>query len=93
MSKQSVFPKTRTTLQLRKRVPLAERGVITERGVERPFHQGYTTVPDGIEELYYETVIDLDALHDLARKAGSNKGGQSKAGPLSVRILSRTKLA
>lgn len=76
MNKSIVYPKTRTLRRLTKRVPTADG-------------RGFTTVNDGVEDLYYETVIDLDALGELARKAALNKTGNAKDGPLYVRILSR----
>lgn len=41
------------------------------------------------EMLEFETVIDMDALEEMARKAASNKSGKSSDGPLSVRIVHR----
>jgi hypothetical protein len=46
-------------------------------------------LPDGIEDLYFETVIDLLQLEQMARDAADNKRGEAVKGPLSVRILER----
>lgn len=75
-----VYPRTRTTRLLRKRVPLASGS-------------GFTTEPDGVEEVFYETRIDMPALDYLARKAASNKAQRSIDGPLEVRILERRRIS
>ena len=49
-------------------------------------------VSDGVEELVYETSIDLGCLDTMARKAARSVGGKSTDGPLKVRILSRKRL-
>lgn len=40
-----------------------------------------------IQEIWYQTSIDLDKLTLLARKAVDTKGQRSTDGPLEVRIL------
>jgi hypothetical protein len=77
---QIVYPKTRTTRPLMKRVPLQGGGT------------GFTTVPDGTEELYYQTEIQLELLHEMARRAAGNKRATSSMGALTVTIISRRKL-
>lgn len=76
MRTQLIFPKTYTTRKLRKRVPLT-------------FGSGFTTIPDGEEELYYETSVNLDLLDQMARKAAGNSSSKSSDGPLTVKILAR----
>lgn len=80
-NRQVVFTKTRTTRNLRKREQVAV-GTGT----------GFITVPDGAEEIFYETSIDLDALHLMARKAASNGGWKSNDGPLQVRVLATKRI-
>ena len=77
---QVIYPKTRALRKLYKRVPCAF-----------PVN-GFSTVDDGHEEIYYETSIDIHAMHLLAVKAAGNKSGVSKVGPLSVRVLERRRL-
>jgi len=74
-----IYPRTVTTRPTRRHAPLEGEGV------------GFTSVPDGIEELVYETRIDLDALNALARKAAGNKAQRARAGALQVRIIDRRK--
>ncbi len=81
-NRQVVFAKTRTTRQLRKMEPLA---IGTGRG--------FTTVPAGTEEIFYETTLDLDALHQMARKAAGNKSWKATDGPLQVKVLATRKIA
>ena len=76
-----VFPKTYTTRNLRKRVPLEGQGT------------GFTTVDDGVEGIYYSTEIDIDQLHDMARKAAANSTPTSTRGPIRVKIISRKKVS
>jgi hypothetical protein len=73
----TVYPKTRTTRELRKRVPLPT---------------GFTTVQDGTEELFYVTSINFEALHEMARSAAGNKSGICNDGPLRVEIVKRSKI-
>jgi hypothetical protein len=77
-----IYPKTRTTRALRARVPLDQTGV-----------HGFTTIPDGTEEIFYETRIDLDALHAMARKAASNQSWVSTDGAVRVRVLATRKFS
>jgi hypothetical protein len=80
MKSTILYPKTRTTRSLFKRVPIpGQPGAFSQEA-------------DGIEELYYETTIDHEELHQLARDAARNKRGQAKDGPLHIRILERRKL-
>jgi len=74
--KQIIFRKTRIIREMYRRVVLEDG-------------RGFKTVLDGKEEILFETEIDIDSLLCLGRKAGSNKKGFSKSGPVSVRILSR----
>ncbi len=78
---QIVFPKTRVVIPAYR----YER-CDTEKS------SGVRSIPDGQEELYYETAIDLDALDRMARHASRNKSLKSHHGPLTVRILARRKL-
>jgi len=41
------------------------------------------------EKLTYEATVDIIGLERLAQKAGQNKSGKSKIGPVVVRILKR----
>lgn len=81
-NRQVIFAKTRTTRQLRKR-----EQVTIGTGT------GFTTVADGAEEIYYETSIDLDALHLMARKAAGNGSWKSNDGALQVRVLATKRIA
>ena len=80
MKRAILYARTRTTRSLFKRIPVEGRPGIT------------IAESDGIEELFYETCIDLEGLNLLARDAAKNKRGIAKDGPLSVRILERRKL-
>jgi hypothetical protein len=76
---QVIYPKTRATREVRKRIPCQDG-------------RGFTSVPDGQEEIFYETSIDLNALRLVAEQAARNKKGTSKDGPLFVRIIARRRI-
>lgn len=80
-NRQVVYAKTRTTRMLRKMVP-----VTIGTGT------GHTSQPDGTEEIYYEVSLDLDALHQMARKAAGNKSWKATDGPLLVRVLATKRI-
>lgn len=44
------------------------------------------------EEIAFEVNLDPNDVAAMARKAASNKSQQCNAGPIQVRVLSRTKL-
>ncbi len=75
--KQVLFKKTRTTVLLFK---------------ERIIGGGRARDPDGTAEVFYETTIDIEEMHRLARKAQRNKSKRAKAGALSVRVLEERRL-
>ncbi len=54
---------------------------------------GTMSVPDGHEEFAFEADVDMAALYRLADRAAYNKGGKAKAGPLTVKIMAREKVA
>lgn len=83
MANQVVYPKLRTTRQLRKRVQVT----IGSNG-----GTGFQTVPDGAEEVYYEVSLDLADLQHMARKAAANKGWKAKDGPLHLRVLATKRI-
>jgi hypothetical protein len=61
MSFTVIYPKTRTTRELYKDVPiLTDNDFIWE--------------PDGEEEIFYEVSINLAAVQDMARRAAENHG-------------------
>jgi hypothetical protein len=78
----TVYPKTRTTRKLFKRVPVTVPAGAT----------GFTSVNDGVEEIFYKISVNWEGLHEMARKAAGSKGGVSNDGPLRVKITSRRKL-
>jgi hypothetical protein len=80
---QVIFQKTRSTRRLYRseEIKSVDGRVTGKRGVS-----------DGVEEFYYETSIDLDALHELARKAAANASLTAKDGPLRVKILARRRM-
>jgi hypothetical protein len=51
----------------------------------------YLQVPAGHETIRYAVDIDFTQLDEMARKAASNKSQQSHDGPVTVRVVSRTK--
>jgi hypothetical protein len=51
-----------------------------------------TSVVDGLEEVYYETSLDLDALHLMAHTAAATRSGVCDEGPVRVRIVERRRL-
>jgi hypothetical protein len=73
------LPNASTARELRKRVPLEGQA------------KGFTTVPDGIEDITYSISIDHALLDVLAQKAAGNKSQKSKDGPVTVQIVSRKK--
>lgn len=75
--KQIIFPKSRGTHPLYKRVDT---------------QWGFTSEADGSEEFYYETRINMEDLHHLAVKAARNKSGKAKDGPLSVKVIERRRM-
>lgn len=80
-NEQVIFSKTRTTRPLTKRIV-----VQGEHGT------GFRTEPDGREEIYYQTTVDLASMDLLAHKAASNKSQRSSDGPITVRILERRRI-
>jgi hypothetical protein len=46
-------------------------------------------VRDGHERVFFEVVIDEEMLRRLGKIAASNKNGQRKRGPLTVRVTRR----
>jgi hypothetical protein len=78
-----IYPRSRTTRFLRKQVsvPLA-------CGIGFSFKM----VPDGEEEIYFSTEIDLKMLDVLARKAAKNSSQTAQHGALKVRIIVRRRL-
>lgn len=86
--KYMVFPKSRTVRELRKRVPIESKTV-----PGRVSGYGFTTVPDGREEVYYSTEIDGVALEYMAKRAASNKSGVCRDGALVVRVIERNKIS
>jgi hypothetical protein len=79
MSFTVIYPKTRTKRELYKDVPiLTDNDLVWE--------------PDGEEEIFYEVAIDLAAVEVMARRAAYNSGQVSRAGPLRVSILERSRI-
>lgn len=79
MNHTVIYPKTRTTRELYKDLP-----ILTE--------SGFDWEPDGTEEVWYEVSLNLAAVEDMARRAADNSGQVSRAGPLRVRVLKRTRI-
>ena len=80
MSYTVIYPKTRITRELYKDIPvIANNELVWE--------------PDGAEEVFYEVSLNFAAVEDLARKAADNDCQISNAGPLSVRVLKRERIA
>lgn len=77
--KRTIFRRSETTRQLYRKEPLNE-------------HKGFTSVPDGTETIAYETIVDLAALDEMARRAAASKSQKSKDGALTVKIIERKKL-
>ena len=80
MSYAVIYPKTRTTRELYKDVPVIA-------------NNEFVWEADGAEEVWYEVSLNLAAVEDMARKAAGNDGQVSNAGPLRVRILKRARIA
>jgi hypothetical protein len=53
---------------------------------------GFSTAPDGTEEILYEVFLDGCALNGMARKAAGSKGQMSTDGPLTVKVISRKRI-
>jgi hypothetical protein len=53
----------------------------------------HTSVEAGREEVIFETSIDLGMLEDMGRKAAGNRSQKCRDGALTVRVLSRRRLA
>jgi hypothetical protein len=66
----TVYPKTRTTRNLFKRVPVTAPAGATDS----------KSVNDGIEEIFYEICVNWEALHQMTRKAAGSKSGISNDG-------------
>lgn len=79
--KEIIYRKSHAVRELRKRVPLTGPG------------QGFTTVPDGKEEVWFSTSVDTAQLQEMARKAAANRSGVCRDGALEVRVLSRNRLS
>lgn len=101
-----IFPKSRLVRETFRRVPV-DSG-LPSPGCEHcsrvadglmsccPFHfpnTGFTSRPDGHEEVFYSVTVDMAGLDSMAHKAARSKGGKSSDGPLVVRILERRKLS
>jgi hypothetical protein len=52
---------------------------------------GFRWVEVGREDVYFETHIDMAALIQLGKKAARNKSNKAADGPLSVRVVSRSR--
>jgi hypothetical protein len=79
-----IYPKSRGTRHLYRAEEIKdETGKIT----------GKRGVPDGHEEFWYETSIDLKELAGLAAKAAKNASLKAKDGPLRVKILAKRRIA
>jgi len=81
MSYTVIYPKAVVTRQLYKDVPTiaADNEFVWE--------------PDGKEEIWYEVSIRPAAVEDMARRAAWNQRQISRAGPLRVRVLKRTRIS
>jgi hypothetical protein len=66
---------------------LAERNVVRE--LTHWDSEKATVVRDGHERVFFEVVIDEEMLRRLGKIAASNKNGQRKRGPLTVRVTRR----
>jgi len=75
-----IYPKSRTTRELRRVVPCDPPTV------------GHSTVPDGEEEIFYSVSLNTAQLHAMARQAAKSKGQVSNDGPLRVSIISRKRI-
>lgn len=78
-----IFQHRITKRPLTKRVPLHG---------ETTFERGFSTAPNGTEEVTYNVAIDIDRLEFMAHKACKSKGKVSHAGPLFVRIIKQRRL-
>jgi hypothetical protein len=74
-----VYRSRRTTKQLYKQEPSTAG-------------HGFISVRDGQEEITYEVGLSERDLDSMARKAAGNRSGESKDGPLRVRVVSRKRL-
>lgn len=79
--REIIYRKSLAVREIRKRVPLTGPG------------QGFTTIPDGKEEVWFSTSIYPDQLQEMARKAAANKSGICRDGALEVRVISRNRLS
>jgi hypothetical protein len=79
-----IYPKLRTTRERHKQVPATFAPGVQGHGV--------TSVPDGMEEVIYEVSLDFDAVACMARRAAKSRGQKSVDGPLTVKVLKRTRL-
>jgi hypothetical protein len=76
MAHTILYPKTRTT----------KRSMCCDKTIWPPHYFAE------IEEIFYETSIDIEALHALAKKAVGNASLTAKDGPLKVRVLAKRKV-
>jgi len=76
-----IYKNLTTTRELRNRVPL-----------QPGYGTGFSTVPDGEEEITYNVYLDQRSLKDLARKAAGQKSQKTKAGPILVSVMGRRRL-
>ena len=53
---------------------------------------GFTSMPDGQEEVTYTVELDWRAVASMAKQAARNKGQKSKDGPLCVIVTRWVKL-
>jgi hypothetical protein len=83
MNRQIVFRETRCTRSLNKVVEITPKF---------SGDTGHRREPDGSEEFYFSTEIDLEALNYLGQRAAQNKSGKATDGPLTVRIIRRRRL-
>lgn len=79
--KAVIYSGRKTTRQLRK-----TRMIKDEHSV------GFSSDPDGQEEVTYDVLIDLPAMSAMARKAAANKSGKATDGPLIVKVTGRRRL-
>jgi hypothetical protein len=84
--RQVIFSNQKTIRDVSKRVPVTQ-GTGLGQGAK-----GFTSIPDGQEEVTYNVELDMRAVESMAKVAARSKGQKSQDGPLRVIVVTRRKL-
>jgi hypothetical protein len=77
-----IYKNQRVRRELRKRVECS-----SDNGA-----RGFTTMPDGYEDVTFSVDLDFDAVRSMAKRAAASRGQKCHDGALTVRIAKRVRV-